>query len=67
MIPQNYQEWRHCITVECGLELTPEYIEKRSAALNNEKGHHTKQFKSKYGAAHLHRVIEWFLQAQRAT
>lgn len=28
-IPRNYEQWRHCITVECGIALTPTFLSER--------------------------------------
>ena len=64
IIPNNFAEWKHCITVECGLELTPEYIEQRIEALQTEKDHYTQQFTRLYGEQHLNRVLAWFRQTQ---
>lgn len=64
-IPENYEEWRHCITVDCGLELTPQFILERIAALQNDKDHHTQQFVKLYGRQHLQQVLGWFAQAQK--
>ena len=64
VIPTNYQEWRHCIIVECGLELSPQYISARLAALNDSKDYYTQQFVKLYGPQYLQRVVGWFTQAQ---
>lgn len=66
IIPQTYDQWRHCIIVECGLELSPSFIENRLAALNNEGEHYTQQFIRLYGRDYLDTVIAWFLQAQKS-
>ena len=66
IIPQSYQQWRHCITVECALELTPDFIEQRIAALQDSGDHYTKQFVRLYGQEYLQRVLGWFLQARSA-
>ncbi|MEM9256740.1 MAG: hypothetical protein AAGA91_14935 [Pseudomonadota bacterium] len=66
IIPTTYDEWRHCIIVECGLELTSDYMAARIAALQNDKDHYTKQFRKLYGEDHLQRVLGWFQQAQQA-
>jgi hypothetical protein len=66
IIPQNYEEWRHCIIVECGLELTPKFIAARIASLQDEKEHYTKQFIRLYGPEYLQTVIGWFKQAQKS-
>ena len=63
-IPSNFAEWRHCITVECGISLTPSYIEKRIQALQSEKDEHTRQFVRLYGKTHHKKVIAWFKEAQ---
>lgn len=67
IIPQTYEQWRHCIIVECGLELSSSFIEKRLAALNNENEHYTQQFIRLYGREYLETVTGWFLQAQKHT
>lgn len=62
-IPYDYATWRHCITVECGLALTPAFIEKRLAILTNPKEYETERFTELYGAAHLRSVLDWYRQA----
>lgn len=62
-IPQSYAQWRHCIVVDCGLELTPEYIAERVAALQDPRDYHTAKFIELYGEQHLQRVIGWFAEA----
>ena len=66
VIPQNYQEWHHTITVKCGLKLTPAFIESRITALQNENDNHTQQFIKIYGREYLEAVIGWFTQAQKS-
>ena len=66
MIPQNYQEWQHCIIVECGLKLSSEYIAERIEALNDPKDFSTQRFIEFYGEQHLNKVIGWFEQARKA-
>ena len=62
-IPQNYQEWRHCITVTCGQELTAAFIERRIHSLRNESDYMTKRFVENYGEAQRRRTLEWFARA----
>ncbi|MEM7208780.1 MAG: hypothetical protein AAF434_13225 [Pseudomonadota bacterium] len=62
-MPENYEEWKDCITVHCGIPLTSDYIKKRLVALRDPKEHGTKRFTELYGDLHLKRVIEWFEQA----
>ena len=60
-----YEDWKHCITVECGIPLTPDYIDQRIAALKDPRDHHTQKFKTEYGDAHLAKVIGWFETAKK--
>ncbi|MDP2571358.1 hypothetical protein Q8W40_04120 [Vibrio penaeicida] len=64
VIPSNFAEWRHCITVECGISLTPSYIEKRIQALQSEKDEHTRQFVRLYGEQYKQQVVTWFERAK---
>lgn len=63
VIPATYEEWRHCITVLCGMTLTPEYIQQRLRALRNPSDRMTARFREVYGDEHLNHVIGWFEQA----
>ena len=64
-IPQSYEEWQHCITVECGIPLTPAFIAKRLTVWRNEEAQETKRFRHLYGDAHWRAVIGRFEQAER--
>ncbi|MFN3386337.1 MAG: hypothetical protein ACK42Y_07085 [Candidatus Thermochlorobacter sp.] len=63
ILPNSYQEWKRCITVDCGIKLTQEYVEQRLRALRDERDEHTIQFMRLYGKAHLNNVINWFERA----
>jgi len=65
IIPQSYEEWRHCIVVDCGLELSSKFIEQRLSALQDNSEYYTQQFVRKYGQQHHQRVLGWFRQAQK--
>lgn len=60
----NYDEWKHCITVECGLKLTINFIDERISALQNDNDYHTQQFTRLYGHHHREQVIAWFKLAR---
>lgn len=66
VIPESYEQWRHCILVECGLDLTPDFISQRIASLQDPSGYYTQQFIRCYGAEYLTQVIGWFKRAQQA-
>jgi len=65
-IPQSYEQWQHCITVECGLALTPDFIKERLAVWRDDRADETQRFRRLYGDAHWRAVTGWFEQAQRA-
>ncbi|MEM1402713.1 MAG: hypothetical protein AAGG55_05230 [Pseudomonadota bacterium] len=64
-IPQNYDEWQHCITVECGIPLTQEFVTQRLAVWRDESLEETRRFKKLYGDAYLQSVVGWFEEAER--
>lgn len=63
-VPQSYDEWQHCITIKCGIPLTPDYIAMRIAALENTRDFHTEKFVARWGATHHARTLGWFREAQ---
>ncbi|MEM9629493.1 MAG: hypothetical protein AAGA21_24930 [Pseudomonadota bacterium] len=64
MTPSTYDEWRHCIVVKCGLQLTPEFIQQRLSALRDENDYQTLRFREMWGVEHLRQVITWFEKAE---
>lgn len=60
-----YNDWKHCITVSCGISLTLTYVEQRLTALRDPADYGTQKFKATWGEAHLERVMGWFEQAGR--
>jgi len=61
----SYESWKHCITVSCGIPLTPDYIKKRIAVLKDYENEHTKKFLKTWGEPQLQKVTEWFEQASQ--
>ena len=66
VIPRTYDQWRHCITVDCGIALTPKYIEQRLRALSDMRDDGTRRFIALYGRDHHAAVLGWFEQAAQA-
>lgn len=62
--PQTYDEWRRCIVIDCGIDLTDAFIDQRLRALRDPSDAHTAQFAETYGDEYLSQVIEWFEMAQ---
>lgn len=63
MIPETYEQWRHCIEVDCGIPLTRSFIDERLQELATPSDFRTQQFIRLYGGAHRDRVLGWFRQA----
>ncbi|MEM6486153.1 MAG: hypothetical protein AAF662_14360 [Pseudomonadota bacterium] len=61
--PQNYAEWQHCITVECKIPLTAEFVEARLKVWKDESCEETRRFRKRYGDDYWRSVIGWFEQA----
>lgn len=62
---KSYEDWKHCVTVLCGIPLTQAYVEQRLAALRDPTDYGTQRFVATWGSTHLARVIDWFEQAER--
>ncbi|MEM7435891.1 MAG: hypothetical protein AAF436_12120 [Myxococcota bacterium] len=61
---ESYEDWKHCITVECNIPLTPDYVTKRIAVLSDERDPTTARFVALYGDPYRLRTIQWFEQAR---
>ena len=66
IIPHNYEAWHHCIRVDCGVDLTADYIQERIKSLQNEKDFRTQQFVTLYGNQYRQTVLSWFQRAQNS-
>jgi len=62
-IPQTFEEWEHCITVQCGIPLTPSFIAKRIAELEDESDFRTQQFIKTWDRDYHAKTVEWFRRA----
>lgn len=62
---RTYEDWKHCITVLCGIPLTRSFIEQRLAALRDPQDHGTRTFIDTWGTPHHRKVVEWFEQSLR--
>lgn len=60
IVPRNYEEWKHSIAVECGMPLTPEYVQQRITALNDMGDYHTQKYIETWGEQLHKRTLEWF-------
>lgn len=62
-MPTHYAGWRECITMHCGIPLTPDYVAERLKILSQAGHEETQRFIRFYGEDHWQRVIGWFQQA----
>lgn len=61
---QNYNEWKKCITISCGIPLTKDFVNTRLTELTDEKNPKTLEFKKIYGESFTQMIISHFQQAQ---
>lgn len=62
-LPKTYKEWKYCITIKCGIELTEDYIRERLDTLSNLNDYGTGKFVKMWGVAQHHKTVNWFQQA----
>lgn len=62
---KRYEDWKHCISVLCGIPLTMPYIEKRLTALRDSADYTTQKFVATWGEQHRLRTIGWLGQSQQ--
>ncbi|MEP1229506.1 MAG: hypothetical protein ABJG88_02405 [Litorimonas sp.] len=67
MKPSNYDDWKNCITVSCGIALAADYIRQRISDLEDPSNYHTQKFKKTWGETYLETVIGWFERARTET
>ena len=60
MIAKTYEEWKQCIVIDCKIELTRAFVEKRLAIYRDIDSEETKKFISLYGQPHYVNIISWF-------
>ncbi|MEL6367934.1 MAG: hypothetical protein AAFR91_01310 [Pseudomonadota bacterium] len=65
IIPSNYEAWRHCITVECVIPLTADFVATRLKVWNVVNVQVTARFRALYGDTRWRAVIGWFERASR--
>ena len=65
--PRTYEEWHHCITVDCDIPLTQAFITERLNVWRNAEAQETKRFVDLYGEPYLSEVIGWFERAAKET
>lgn len=66
MIPVTFDEWKACITVTCGIELTADFVRERMAALKDNTNAHTRELVRCYGESHVMQLIQWFEKVQNS-
>jgi hypothetical protein len=62
MIPQTFEQWKHCMINDCKINLTKEFAQHRLAVYHNKQNPETQNFISLYGKQHLLNIIQWLQQ-----
>jgi hypothetical protein len=65
-IPRTFDEWKHCIEVECQLRLTSDFVSERLRSLGNPVSEEAQRFIRIYGRKHWSRVVSWFQWSAQA-
>ncbi len=60
MIPQNFLEWKNCITNGCKIQLTKAFAQERLNVYENNNHPETQKFMKLYGKRHLDNIINWY-------
>jgi|JI8StandDraft_2_1071088.scaffolds.fasta_scaffold111082_3 hypothetical protein len=63
IIPNDYISWKHCISVDCGIELNKEFLQNRLLVLSDSTNQETKKMVLLYGQMHIQNLIKWMQQA----
>lgn len=63
MIPNDYISWKHCITIDCGIELNKGLLQNRLLILTDMTSAETKKMILLYGQMHIQNLIKWMQQA----
>ncbi|MEJ5055918.1 hypothetical protein [Sphingobacterium sp. MYb382] len=62
MIPETYEQWFTCITIDCELSLSKAFAKARLSVYEDRTNPETQRFIKLYGEAHLLNIIHWFKQ-----
>jgi hypothetical protein len=62
LIPETYEQWRHCIIELCKQPLTAVYIDGRIKALSDSQDDSTRKFVKLYGEQQRLKTLQWFEQ-----
>lgn len=62
--PQNFNEWKYCITVECGITLSASFIAQRLSVWKDENHEETRRFRQRFVDNYWRSVVGWFTQAE---
>ena len=65
MIPQTFEQWKNCITDDCKVSLTNEFVLSRLSVYLNNENPETKKFISLYGNQHYHNIVSWLKLASK--
>lgn len=60
MVPVTFEQWKRCITEECGTELTAVFAKERLRIYKDSAHPETRKFLELYGKEHLQNIIKWF-------
>lgn len=59
MIPENFETWRDCITLNCGIKLSKAFAQQRLIIYKQLAHSETKEFIRLYGLSHYQNIVTW--------
>lgn len=63
VVPGSYDEWKHCITVDCGIPLTRAFVRERIGSLSDRQDFHTRRYIESWGEDQHARTLAWYRRA----
>ena len=62
MIPENFENWKKCLEVNCKIPITKDFAASRLQIYTDDTNRETKKFAELYGSNHLQNIIKWYKQ-----
>tara|TARA_Y100001954_G_scaffold83176_1_gene91386 strand:- start:931 stop:1146 length:216 start_codon:yes stop_codon:yes gene_type:complete len=64
VVPESYEEWKRCITIDCAIPLTRDFVKERIAALEDMNDFHTLRYIESWGKDQHARTLAWYRRAE---
>ncbi len=65
MIPTTFEQWKNCITNDCKIKLTKDFVTSRLKVYEDKRHPDTRKFIELYGEQHLNNIIYWLEKSSK--